>query len=106
MRGSIETRRLSILQNITDLLSRTFPSQFVFPVLGHEDGQGHGINFRTLGELWRHWLPNEALETFNKGKQKKKRRALKRSMHEYSDVKREPKNSSTRRKKVMNKKHP
>ncbi|XP_031639378.1 acid sphingomyelinase-like phosphodiesterase 3b isoform X2 [Contarinia nasturtii] len=67
MRGSIETRRLEVLRNITDLLSRTFPSQFVFPVLGHDDGLGHGINFRILGELWRHWLPNEALETFNRG---------------------------------------
>lgn len=66
MRRNIETHRLDVLRNITDLLSRTFPSQFVFPVLGHEDGQGN--NFRRLGELWRQWLPNEALETFNKGK--------------------------------------
>lgn len=66
MRRNIETHRLDVLRNITDLLGRTFSSQFVFPVLGHEDGQGN--NFRRLGELWRHWLPSEALQTFEKGK--------------------------------------
>ncbi|XP_039963693.1 uncharacterized protein LOC120776780 [Bactrocera tryoni] len=59
-----DTKRLEILRNITDLLGRTFSSQFVFPVLGHEDGT---TNFRHLGELWRHWLPSEALHTFEKG---------------------------------------
>lgn len=65
MRRNIETHRLDVLRNITDLLGRTFSSQFVFPVLGHEDGQGN--DFRRLGELWRHWLPSEALHTFEKG---------------------------------------
>lgn len=65
MRRNIESHRLDVLRNITDLLGRTFSSQFVFPVLGHEDGQGN--NFRRLGELWRHWLPSEALQTFEKG---------------------------------------
>ncbi|XP_055623192.1 acid sphingomyelinase-like phosphodiesterase 3b [Toxorhynchites rutilus septentrionalis] len=59
-----ETNRLELLRNITELMSRTFPSQFVFPVLGHEDGSP---NFVQLGELWRHWLPLEALQTFEKG---------------------------------------
>ncbi|XP_036335865.1 uncharacterized protein LOC118746170 [Rhagoletis pomonella] len=59
-----DTKRLEILRNITDLLGRTFSSQFVFPVLGHEDGTN---NFRHMGELWRHWLPSEALHTFEKG---------------------------------------
>ncbi|XP_035917227.1 LOW QUALITY PROTEIN: acid sphingomyelinase-like phosphodiesterase 3a [Anopheles stephensi] len=59
-----ETKRLDVLRNITELMSRTFPSQFVFPVLGHEDGSA---NFEQLGELWRHWLPLEALQTFEKG---------------------------------------
>lgn len=54
-----------MLRNITDLLSRTFSSQFVFPVLGHEDG--HNNIFDRLGDLWRHWLPSEALQTFEKG---------------------------------------
>uniref|UniRef100_A0A1A9VT24 Calcineurin-like phosphoesterase domain-containing protein n=1 Tax=Glossina austeni TaxID=7395 RepID=A0A1A9VT24_GLOAU len=61
-----ELKKLEILRNITDLLGRTFSSQFVFPVLGHEDGTT--TNFRHMGELWRHWLPTEALYTFEKGK--------------------------------------
>ncbi|XP_059614202.1 acid sphingomyelinase-like phosphodiesterase 3b isoform X2 [Phlebotomus argentipes] len=64
-RRSLESHRLDLLRNITELLGRTFPSQFVFPVLGHEDGQSG--NFHRLGELWRHWLPLEALQTFEKG---------------------------------------
>lgn len=64
-RRLIETHRFELLRNITELLQRTFSSQFVFPVLGHEDGQGN--NYRRLGELWRHWLPLEALQTFDKG---------------------------------------
>lgn len=60
-----EPNRLELLRNITELMSRTFPSQFVFPVLGHDDGTP---NFVQLGELWRHWLPSEALQTFEKGK--------------------------------------
>uniref|UniRef100_A0A6B2E4C8 Putative acid sphingomyelinase 4 n=1 Tax=Phlebotomus kandelakii TaxID=1109342 RepID=A0A6B2E4C8_9DIPT len=64
-RRSLESHRLDLLRNITELLGRTFPSQFVFPVLGHEDGQNG--NFHRLGELWRHWLPLEALQTFEKG---------------------------------------
>lgn len=64
MRRLIDTHRLDLLRNITDLLSRTFTSQFVFPVLGHEDGPN---NFRRLGDLWRLWLPSEALQTFEKG---------------------------------------
>ncbi|XP_037948178.1 uncharacterized protein LOC119679742 [Teleopsis dalmanni] len=60
-----ETKKLEIMRNITDLLGRTFSSQFVFPVLGHEDGTT--TNFRHMGELWRHWLPTEALHTFEKG---------------------------------------
>ncbi|XP_073840990.1 acid sphingomyelinase-like phosphodiesterase 3b [Musca autumnalis] len=60
-----EMKKLEILRNITDLLGRTFSSQFVFPVLGHEDGTT--TNFRHMGELWRHWLPTEALHTFEKG---------------------------------------
>ncbi|XP_039444463.1 acid sphingomyelinase-like phosphodiesterase 3a [Culex pipiens pallens] len=59
-----EPNRLELLRNITELMSRTFPSQFVFPVLGHDDGTP---NFVQLGELWRHWLPSEALQTFEKG---------------------------------------
>ncbi|XP_021695598.1 acid sphingomyelinase-like phosphodiesterase 3b [Aedes aegypti] len=59
-----EAARMELLRNVTELLSRTFPSQFVFPVVGHDDGT---LNFGQLGELWRHWLPSEALQTFEKG---------------------------------------
>lgn len=62
----LESHRLDLLRNITELLGRTFPSQFVFPVLGHEDVQNN--DFKRLGELWRQWLPSEALQTFEKGR--------------------------------------
>lgn len=62
----MEEHRHKLLQNITELLRRTFPSQFVFPVLGHEDGQA--TNFRHLVDLWQTWLPSEALQTFERGK--------------------------------------
>ncbi|XP_034178974.2 cyclic GMP-AMP phosphodiesterase SMPDL3A [Osmia lignaria lignaria] len=53
--------RLQCLRNLTDLLSRTFKEQFVFPALGHED---IGVSFSQLAELWQQWLPQEALDTF------------------------------------------
>ena len=61
----LESHRLELLRNITELLGRTFPSQFVFPVLGHEDVQNS--DYKNVGELWRQWLPLEALQTFEKG---------------------------------------
>ncbi|CRL00115.1 CLUMA_CG013396, isoform A [Clunio marinus] len=71
-RRSSESHRLELLRNITELLGRTFPSQFVFPVLGHEDVQNNDYkdykNFLvSLGNIWRQWLPLEALQTFEKG---------------------------------------
>lgn len=63
-----ETQRLDLLQNITDMLSHTFPSQFVFPVLGHDDIINGVGNYTKHGELWRQWLPLEALQTFTRGK--------------------------------------
>ncbi|XP_068149645.1 acid sphingomyelinase-like phosphodiesterase 3b [Drosophila tropicalis] len=59
-----EQKQHEILRNITDLLGRSFSSQFIFPVLGHEEGSG---SYRKMGELWRHWLPTEALVTFEQG---------------------------------------
>lgn len=56
--------RLQCLRNLTDLLSRTFKEQFVFPALGHED---IGVSFSQLAELWQQWLPQEALDTFRTG---------------------------------------
>ncbi|XP_033340709.1 acid sphingomyelinase-like phosphodiesterase 3b [Megalopta genalis] len=53
--------RLQCLRNLTDLLSRTFKEQFVFPALGHED---LGVSFSQLAVVWQQWLPQEALDTF------------------------------------------
>lgn len=58
-----EARRLVLLQNVTDLISRTFSSQFVFPVVGHDDP----ATVSQLADLWRRWLPPEAMQTFEKG---------------------------------------
>ncbi|XP_034937610.1 acid sphingomyelinase-like phosphodiesterase 3b [Chelonus insularis] len=58
-----EELRLQSLKNLTDLLSHTFSTQFVFPALGHEDV---GLNFSQTAILWKHWLPSEALQTFEK----------------------------------------
>ena len=64
---------MDLLRNITDLLGRTFPSQFVFPVLGHEDVQNSDYkdykNFlANLSNIWKTWLPPEAVQTFRIGK--------------------------------------
>lgn len=55
--------RLQCLRNLTDLLSRTFKGQFVFPALGHED---IGVSFSQLANLWQQWLPPEAHDTFER----------------------------------------
>ncbi|CAG9794964.1 unnamed protein product [Diatraea saccharalis] len=51
------------IRNMTELLSRTFSSHFVFPVLGHLDPAPSA----SLTNLWMHWLPLEALQTFQNG---------------------------------------
>lgn len=56
-----ESHRLDLLRNITELLGRTFSSQFVFPVLGHEDVQNNDYKdyksfLLSLGNIWRQWL--------------------------------------------------
>ncbi|ALC44232.1 CG32052, partial [Drosophila busckii] len=56
-----------LLRNITELLGRSFSSPFIFPVLGHEDGSSGLQKYKQMGELWRHWLPTEALVTFEQG---------------------------------------
>jgi hypothetical protein len=56
--------RLQCLRNLTDLLHRTFKGQFVFPALGHED---IGVNYTQLANIWQHWLPPEAHDTFVNG---------------------------------------
>lgn len=63
-------KQVAALQNLTTLFSRTFPSQFVFPVLGHDDpggSPGERLGYKELAGFWRHWLPSEALTTFVKG---------------------------------------
>lgn len=63
-------KQVAALQNLTTLFSHTFPSQFVFPVLGHDDpggSPGERLGYKELAGFWRHWLPSEALTTFVKG---------------------------------------
>lgn len=62
--------RAIAIQNVTNLLIHTFSSQFVFPVLGHDDPgaiRGQKITYTDLGNYWRQWLPTDAIQTFNKG---------------------------------------
>jgi len=62
--------RVMAIQNVTNLLGHTFSSQFVFPVLGHDDPgafKGQTIGYTELGNYWRQWLPTDAIQTFNKG---------------------------------------
>ncbi|CAH0605741.1 unnamed protein product [Chrysodeixis includens] len=58
-----EDDKYQAIRNMTDLLSRTFSSHFVFPVLGHLDPAPS----ESLTNLWMHWLPLEALQTFKYG---------------------------------------
>lgn len=62
-----EQKQLETLRNITELLGRSFSSPFIFPVLGHEDGSSGPHKYKQMGELWRHWLPTDALVTFELG---------------------------------------
>ncbi|CAH0407184.1 unnamed protein product [Chilo suppressalis] len=58
-----EEFKLEAVRNVTDVLSRTFSSQFVFPALGHNDPPPS----RRLVDMWMQWLPTEALRTFETG---------------------------------------
>ncbi|XP_059473805.1 acid sphingomyelinase-like phosphodiesterase 3a [Neocloeon triangulifer] len=72
---------LATMQNLTDLLRHTFSSQFVFPALGHGDVIGHHNHhhhghphamtahelYKNVADMWRFWLPSEALTSFQKG---------------------------------------
>ncbi|XP_035438582.1 acid sphingomyelinase-like phosphodiesterase 3a [Spodoptera frugiperda] len=55
-----EEIKLEAVRNVTDVLSRTFSSQFVFPALGHNDPAPS----KRLVDMWMQWLPTEALQTF------------------------------------------
>ncbi|XP_060522463.1 acid sphingomyelinase-like phosphodiesterase 3b [Cylas formicarius] len=58
-----ESRQLELLQRLTDLLGKTFPAQFVFPSLGHDDPASR----RLLGRMWSRWLPTDSMKTFETG---------------------------------------
>lgn len=58
-----ETRQLSLIQNITDLLLTTFSTHFVFPALGHDDLHSK----KELSQIWNRWLPAESMTTFETG---------------------------------------
>ncbi|XP_049821387.1 acid sphingomyelinase-like phosphodiesterase 3b [Aethina tumida] len=58
-----ETRQIELLQNLTDLLRKTFSSQFVFPALGHDDPTDR----KELGNMWSRWLPTDSMKTFETG---------------------------------------
>uniref|UniRef100_T1HU62 Uncharacterized protein n=1 Tax=Rhodnius prolixus TaxID=13249 RepID=T1HU62_RHOPR len=67
--GRSSDMQVLALQNLTNLLSKTFPSQFVFPVLGHNDpgsSPGERLGYKDVGQFWRQWLPTEAINSFNK----------------------------------------
>lgn len=94
-----ESHRLDLLRNITELLGRTFSSQFVFPVLGHEDVPYNDYKdyksfLHSLGGIWRQWLPVEALQTFEKGKFKsnKKEREVNSPYKSHKNTKEKPRN--------------
>lgn len=59
----METRQLSLIQNITDLLLTKFSTHFVFPALGHDDLHSR----KELSRIWSRWLPAESTGTFEKG---------------------------------------
>nr|XP_024214780.1 acid sphingomyelinase-like phosphodiesterase 3b [Halyomorpha halys] len=68
--GRSSDDQVHALQNLTHLMSHTFPAQFVFPVLGHDDpgsNPGERLGYKEVGHFWRQWLPTEAIHTFNKG---------------------------------------
>lgn len=58
-----ERKLVQLLQNLTDLLGKTFSSQFVFPALGHDDPTPR----KELGKMWSRWLPTDSLNTFESG---------------------------------------
>ncbi|XP_050298628.1 acid sphingomyelinase-like phosphodiesterase 3a [Anthonomus grandis grandis] len=56
-------RQMEIIQGLTDLLGKTFPAQFVFPALGHDDP----VFRKHLGRMWSRWLPTDSMKTFDTG---------------------------------------
>ncbi|XP_075215109.1 acid sphingomyelinase-like phosphodiesterase 3b [Lycorma delicatula] len=68
--GRSSENQVEALKNLTNLLRNTFSSQFVFPVLGHDDpgsSPGERLTFGDLADYWKQWLPTEAIQTFKTG---------------------------------------
>lgn len=59
-----ENHQLELVKALTDLLGKTFPAQFVFPALGHDDPPFE----KRLGKMWSKWLPTDSIKTFETGK--------------------------------------
>lgn len=57
--------QLLVLKNLTDLLLKTFTSQFVFPALGHDDPT---LKKEKIGKIWSRWIPAEAMDTLQTGR--------------------------------------
>lgn len=63
--GPVTGHDSSTAMTVTSLLLRAFTSQFVFPVLGPD--VRHADHYKQAAEIWRNWLPEEAMPTFYKG---------------------------------------
>ena len=66
---------IETVKNLTDLLSAVFPNTTVYPALGNHDYHPKHLmppepNFIywAVGDLWSRWLPQDAVNTFKRGK--------------------------------------
>lgn len=61
-------KTVEALAKSTVLFKQFFSTFFVIPVLGHTDNPtSDPIMYKHVTDLWKLWLPSEALETFSKG---------------------------------------
>uniref|UniRef100_UPI00358E2001 acid sphingomyelinase-like phosphodiesterase 3b n=1 Tax=Myxine glutinosa TaxID=7769 RepID=UPI00358E2001 len=65
---------LMIIQNITELISSTFPGVQVYPALGNHDyypsnqlPPKNGHIYNVVAKMWSEWLQNSSQQTFQKG---------------------------------------
>lgn len=65
---------LEIITNITDYITEVFPNAVIFPAMGNHDyypknqvPPGESAIVSALAELWKHWLSDEAYNSFKKG---------------------------------------
>ena len=66
---------IETVKNITDLLFTVFPNTKVYPALGNHDYHPKHLMppepnyiYNKVGDLWSRWLPQDAVDTFKKGK--------------------------------------